>query len=203
MVVPGDVARVQTAEGDRTLRFGHRAAWQVEGTPLLYNARAETLSTKPAWREAAAERRCAVEVDGWYEGTTVLAGRAREEMWLAGIWWPNGFVLLTTAACAGPAGGAPPPACVRAAPRALGGPAAGLRHGRVAVRTSVPLGGAPAQAGSGACGGPGGVRSEGGEGRRQRPAGRRKGKRAWSYIRHGGGYVQSRYGRQNGEPGKG
>ena len=100
MVVPGDVARVQTAEGDRTLRFGHRAAWQVEGAPLLYNARAETLSAKPAWREAAAERRCAVEVDGWYEGTTVLAGRAREEMWLAGIWWTNGFVLLTTAACA-------------------------------------------------------------------------------------------------------
>ena len=37
------------------------------GGPLLINARAETVTTSPAFRGAARRKRCLVPMDGWYE----------------------------------------------------------------------------------------------------------------------------------------
>ncbi|MGC4034308.1 MAG: SOS response-associated peptidase, partial [Tepidisphaeraceae bacterium] len=37
------------------------------GGPLLINARAETVTTSPAFRTAARRKRCLVPMDGWYE----------------------------------------------------------------------------------------------------------------------------------------
>ncbi len=41
------------------------------------NARAETVATKPAFRNAFRERRCLIIVDGWYEWASV-AGRRKQ-----------------------------------------------------------------------------------------------------------------------------
>jgi putative SOS response-associated peptidase YedK len=48
-----------------------KIAWQC------INARAETVATKPAFREAFQRRRCLIVVDGWYEWET-LPGRRKQ-----------------------------------------------------------------------------------------------------------------------------
>jgi putative SOS response-associated peptidase YedK len=63
---------VVSHDGDRSIvpmRWGllppfYRTA---NGGPLLINARAEGIATKPAYREAILERRCLVPADGFYE----------------------------------------------------------------------------------------------------------------------------------------
>ena len=80
------------------------------------NARSETLSQRPAWREAYQHRRCAVPADGFYEWHGPRT--AREPVWFhspddslllfAGLWesWQNGdtgelrdtFTIITTPA---------------------------------------------------------------------------------------------------------
>ena len=69
--------------------------WAVErkGPPLI-NARAETIETQPAFREAFAERRCLIPADGFYEWRRDEKGKV--PIWLsrpdhelfafAGIW---------------------------------------------------------------------------------------------------------------------
>ena len=52
---------------------GHRSAHRVQ----CINARAETVATKPAFRDAFRERRCLIIVDGWYEWAT-RAGRRKQ-----------------------------------------------------------------------------------------------------------------------------
>jgi putative SOS response-associated peptidase YedK len=59
-------------EGDRTLvpmRWGLLPPWYraPNGGPLLINARAEDIATKPAFREAIRARRCLIPADGFYE----------------------------------------------------------------------------------------------------------------------------------------
>ena len=51
------------------LRWGLIPHWakQVDGSYRMINARAETVATKPAFREAFARRRCLVVADGFYE----------------------------------------------------------------------------------------------------------------------------------------
>jgi putative SOS response-associated peptidase YedK len=58
----------------RGMRWGLRPPWvkaDADGTPLakslLINARAETLTTSPAFRAAARRQRCLVPMDGYYE----------------------------------------------------------------------------------------------------------------------------------------
>ena len=59
-------------EGDRALvpmRWGLLPPWYraPNGGPLLINARAEDIATKPAFREAIRARRCLIPADGFYE----------------------------------------------------------------------------------------------------------------------------------------
>lgn len=68
------VAAVTSAEGGRRLRpmrWGFIPHWyKAPGDgPLLFNARAETIAEKPAFRAACRERRCILSASGFYEWT--------------------------------------------------------------------------------------------------------------------------------------
>jgi len=89
------------AEGDRALvpmRWGLVPPWYraPNGGPLLINARAEGIATKPAFREAVLSRRCLIPADGFYEwqgekrARTPWVIRPREGgiMAFAGLWQP-------------------------------------------------------------------------------------------------------------------
>jgi putative SOS response-associated peptidase YedK len=100
---------VVSREGERHLvpmRWGllppfYRGA---NGGPLLINARAEGIATKPAFREAIRERRCLVPADGFYEWQGekgrrvpyVVRPRGGGMMAFAGLWqdWrgPEGWI---------------------------------------------------------------------------------------------------------------
>ena len=97
VVVPGKQAWVRTLDGERRLQFGYDAPWRIAGADLLTNARLETLTHRAAWREAATHRRCAVEVDAWYVREVQVKTEMGERVWLAGLWWEKGFLLLTRA----------------------------------------------------------------------------------------------------------
>ena len=63
---------VVSHDGDRTIvpmRWGLLPPFYrtPNGGPLLINARAEGIATKPAFREAIIKRRCLVPADGFYE----------------------------------------------------------------------------------------------------------------------------------------
>jgi len=78
------------------LRWGLIPAWSREGPqgPLLINARAETVSGKPSFRDAFRERRCLIPADGFFEWKR--EGNARVPYWFfplsgplfafAGLW---------------------------------------------------------------------------------------------------------------------
>ena len=53
----------------RLMRWGFVPAWVKDprGFALLINARAETVTGKPAFRNAIRRRRCLIPADGWYE----------------------------------------------------------------------------------------------------------------------------------------
>ena len=64
-----DIAAVLAEDGRRLrlMRWGITPQWAKEGFRPLINARAETLTTSPAFRSAAKRRRCLVPMDGYYE----------------------------------------------------------------------------------------------------------------------------------------
>lgn len=69
-----DVVVVDSASGARRLRkmrWGFIPHWYKKPTdgPLLINARSDTLATKPAFRNAARQRRCLIPATGFYEWT--------------------------------------------------------------------------------------------------------------------------------------
>lgn len=73
-----DVAVVRPDDTGRRLdllRWGLIVAGAAGGAPLI-NARAESLASRPAFREAFARRRCLIPADGFYEWRRI--GRARE-----------------------------------------------------------------------------------------------------------------------------
>ncbi len=84
----------------RAMRWGLLPHWQktLSGPPL-FNARAETLSEKPAFRTALKNKRCLVPMDGWYEWQVLDpdAKKPRKQpmymtpldgtrMYMAGLW---------------------------------------------------------------------------------------------------------------------
>lgn len=117
-----DISVILTAAEDAAeraltpMRWGFVPDWYASPTdgPLIINARAETLSTKPAFREACRARRCLIPTSGFYEWQ-VLGPRAKRPHWLeptggtaffAAIWqsWQDGdqlrlsCAIVTTAA---------------------------------------------------------------------------------------------------------
>jgi putative SOS response-associated peptidase YedK len=74
------VATISSEGGTRLLapmRWGFLPHWYKSETdgPLLINARAESVATKPAFRAACRERRCIVPASGFYEWTKDDEGR--------------------------------------------------------------------------------------------------------------------------------
>lgn len=93
----------------RSMRWGLIPPWaktaedggpDLKKGPLLINARAETVTTSPAFRGSAKTKRCLVPMDGWYEwkpGTAEGAKKAAktpfymyagdgEPLFMAGLW---------------------------------------------------------------------------------------------------------------------
>ncbi|CAJ1507518.1 SOS response-associated peptidase [[Mycobacterium] burgundiense] len=89
----------------RSMRWGLIPPWaktgpdgKLEGKgPLLINARAETVTESPAFRNSAKNKRCLVPMDGWYEWTPnrdakghktpfYLHAEDGEPLFMAGLW---------------------------------------------------------------------------------------------------------------------
>lgn len=62
----------------RAMRWGLIPPWtkELNAGPLLFNARAETAASKPAFRAAATDKRCLFPMDGWYEWQRVAGSAA-------------------------------------------------------------------------------------------------------------------------------
>ena len=115
------VAAVTLEAGRRRLRalhWGFVPHWaaSADDGPLLINARAETVADKPAFRDAARNRRCLIPASGFYEWSKDEAGTrlpwyvrpsGEGPLALAGIWqgWtgPEGKTLATMAIVTCPA----------------------------------------------------------------------------------------------------
>ena len=98
------------------IRWGLLPPWAKDRKMAwkMINARAETVSTAPAFRKAFAERRCLVPVDGFFEWEKVgkekrphmIAMLDRQPFTLAGLWenwkdpetgeWVRTFTIITT-----------------------------------------------------------------------------------------------------------
>jgi putative SOS response-associated peptidase YedK len=94
------------------MKWGLVPAWAKPGSSAsagFLNARWETVAEKPAFRDAANQRRCAIPADGYIEWTT--EGRSKKPFWFrrdagrmflfAGLWepgTPNTVAILTTSA---------------------------------------------------------------------------------------------------------
>ena len=112
------------AEDDQGRRFGRyrwglvaKSAPRVGAGPLMINARAETVASKPVYARLLVRRRCIIPVDGFYEWQRLPGGKKKQPFFLhpaedpvfafAGLWdvWagpegelvPNLTILTTTA----------------------------------------------------------------------------------------------------------
>lgn len=75
-ICPTTPVAVVTSDGGqrrlRPMRWGFLPSWYKTPTdgPLIINARADTVATKPAFREAVRQRRCIVPASGFFEWQT-------------------------------------------------------------------------------------------------------------------------------------
>ena len=86
------------------MRWGLEPAWMDRTGSGFVNARAETVATKPSFRDSFERRRCLVPADGFYEWAK--DGRTKTPHWFhppggglvsfAGIWDGRTFAILTT-----------------------------------------------------------------------------------------------------------
>jgi putative SOS response-associated peptidase YedK len=91
-----------------TLRWGLVPSWAPDpsGAARMINARAETVATKPAFREALRRRRCLIPADGFYEWRrrngrkepVLLAAADGSPLAFAGLWdvWRRDAQRLAT-----------------------------------------------------------------------------------------------------------
>jgi putative SOS response-associated peptidase YedK len=91
-IAPTQAAPVWTATGVRPLRWGLVPSWadDASGAGRLINARSETVTRKPSFREAFRTGRCLVPADGFYEWVTPGARSEGEGGGAAGKkapWW--------------------------------------------------------------------------------------------------------------------
>lgn len=112
-IAPTDPVAVITLENGkrhfRLMRWGLMPSWvkETENFPTLFNARSETIATKPAFRSAARHRRCLIPADWFYEwahhGKTKTPFRIMRKdhkvFAMAGLWetyiHPNGSEIDT------------------------------------------------------------------------------------------------------------
>jgi putative SOS response-associated peptidase YedK len=93
------IRQLRQPAGERTLqmlRWGLVPSWaaSLAGGAKMINARAETITAKPAFREAFARRRCLVPADGFYEWRPddatkqpyLIAARDGAPLAFAGLW---------------------------------------------------------------------------------------------------------------------
>lgn len=108
------VAVVTSGPGGRRLRamrWGFLPSWYrtIADGPLILNARADTVATKPAFREAIRARRCLIPASGFYEWSAGAQGERLPwyifradgaPMALAGLWqsWEREGQSLVTCA---------------------------------------------------------------------------------------------------------
>jgi putative SOS response-associated peptidase YedK len=97
-VAPGDDVLAVTGDGGALLRWGLVPGWAKDPQALglkLINARAESVTERPAFRESFARRRCLVVADGFYEWERRPDGTRRpwwitrpggEPFAFAGVW---------------------------------------------------------------------------------------------------------------------
>lgn len=87
-------------------RWGLIPAWKRDdtGTTALFNARAETVQTKPSFKDAFMFNRCAIPMSGYYEWKNKKPWwiTTTELVWVAGLWLVHQgritATMLTTAA---------------------------------------------------------------------------------------------------------
>lgn len=117
-VCPTNSVAVVTSDGGRRLRamrWGFIPAWYKAPNdgPLIINARADTVATKPAFRDAVRTRRCIVPASGFYEWSEGEKGARLpwyftrtdgQPMALAGIWqrWHDIDTVAIVSTEAGP-----------------------------------------------------------------------------------------------------
>lgn len=112
-IAPTDPIAVVTYENNkrhfRLMRWGLLPSWlkDPDGFPTLFNARGETIASKPAFRAAARHRRCLVPADWFYEwaqhGKQKIPHRFKradgKTFAIAGLWetyiHPNGSEIDT------------------------------------------------------------------------------------------------------------
>ena len=112
-IAPTDAALVRIPNRKRLepMRWGLVPTWadDLSFGNRTFNARLETITKKPSFRDAFAARRCAIPVDGFYEWSgpktkrvpNFVRGQA-SPLWLAGLWErfakTNTFTIVTTEA---------------------------------------------------------------------------------------------------------